>query len=101
MIKITKKGDDSEFCNTLLLEQIHLFNDDIYEKAIKLREDTGELNIVVEEEEEKENNNNVDDKTPENTKELIQNTINRHNDIRTKKLKKLKIRMINILIRII
>ena len=79
MIKITKTGDDSEFCNTLLLDQIHLFNDDIYEKAIKLREDTGDLNIV-EDDIEDENNNNIDAEKPTNTKELIQNTINKHND---------------------
>ena len=91
MIKLTKKGDDSEFRNTLLTEQIHLFNDEIYEKAIKLMEDTGNLNIVVEDdiEEDKENNNN-DDKRPENTKELIQNTIDKHNDkpIQNKEIKK-------------
>ena len=94
MIKLTKIGDDSEFCNTFLLEQIHLFNDDIYDIAIKLREDTGNLNIVVEEEEEKENNNNVDDGKPTNTKELIQNTINKHNDkpIKNKEIKNKEIK---------
>ena len=86
MIKLTKTGDDSEFCNTVLLEQIHLFNE-IYDIAIKLREDTGNLNIIVEEdnEEDKENNNNVDDEKRTNTKELIQETINKHNDTKTKK----------------
>ena len=93
MIKISKTGDDSEFCNTVLLEQIHLFNDDIYDVATKLREDTGNLNIIVDEdnEEDKENNNNnSDDEKPTNTKELIQETMNKHNDTKTikKEIKK-------------
>ena len=85
MIKLTKTGDDSDYCNIILEEQIHLFNDDIYEKAIKLKEDASELNIVVEEEEEDKENNNIDDEKPTNNKELIQNTINKHNDSNTKK----------------
>jgi len=80
MIKITKTGDDTDYCNLILLEQVHLFNDDIYDKAIKLMEETNDLNIVVEEEEEIENNN-----IQVNNKELIQNTINKHNDSNTKK----------------
>ena len=29
MIKITKTGNDIDYCNIILEEQIHLFNDDI------------------------------------------------------------------------
>ena len=88
MIKLTKTGDDSDYCNTLLMEQVHLFNDDIYEKVVKLIEDTGNLNIVIDDVDEEDNEEDEEinkDKKPKNNKELIQNTINRHNGNNTKK----------------
>ena len=93
MIKLTKTGDDSDYCNTLLMEQVHLFNDDVYDKAIKLMEDTGNLNIVVEEVDEEDNEEDEEinkDKKPKNNKELIQSTIDLHNDkpIKNKEIKK-------------
>ena len=84
MIKLTKTGDDTDYCNTLLMEQVHLFNDEIYENAVKLMEDTGNLNIVIEEEENVENDENDEDKKPKNVKEMIQETIDKHNDNTTK-----------------
>ena len=89
MIKLTKTGDDSDYCNTLLMEQVHLFNDDIYDKAITLMEDTGDLNIVVEEVNEEDEEINKD-KKPKNNKELIQSTIDLHTDkpIKNKEIKK-------------
>ena len=86
MIKITKTGNGTDYCNVILEEQIHLFNDDIYDKAIKLMEDIGNLNIAIEEEEEIEINK---DEKSTNTKELIQKTIDKHNDnpIKNKEIK--------------
>ena len=90
MIKLTKTGsNDTDYCNSLLMQHVHLFNDEIYDKAIKLMKDTGGLNIAVEEEEEIDNNNS-NDKKPKNIKELIQNTINNHNGNNTKKAKDIK-----------
>ena len=46
MIKITRKGADNDFCNIILEEQLHLFNDNLIDEAISLQEATGDLNKI-------------------------------------------------------
>ena len=115
MIKITRNGDDDDFCNIILQEQLHLFNDSLIDDAISLQEATGDLNkidskndkINDKEDDNKDDDsllNDVDDEdilsdednnkpkkklTGKETKELIHDTIDKHNDsTKDKKLKK-------------
>ena len=64
MIKITKKSSDSDYCNLILLEQLHLFNDNLIDDAISLQEATGDLNKINDKNKEIDDDNdneNVDD----------------------------------------
>ena len=114
MIKIIKKSADNDFCNIILQEQLHLFNDNLIDDAISLQEATGDLNKI--DDKNKEIDEDIDDEetllndedvilsdiddddenkprkklTDKEQKELIQDTIETHNDIKREKKEKKK-----------